>query len=110
MKSWVTQIRKGVGELAVLAALKQGEAYGYELLQRINHTDGLGMTESTVYPLLARLTKEDCLSVRAEPSPSGPPRRYYRLTRIGRSRLREMSSLWQEFTTGVETLINGDMK
>ena len=110
MKSWVTQLRKGIGELVVLAALRQGEAYGYELLQRINQTDGLGMTESTVYPLLARLTEDGCLTVRAAASKSGPPRRYYKLTRLGRSRLKEMTHLWSDFSCGVETLLNGDMK
>ena len=110
MKSWVTQLRKGVGELAVLAALKQGETYGYRLLQRINQTDGLRMTESTVYPLLARLTEDACLTVRAEASKTGPPRRYYKLTKVGRSRLKEMSHLWSDFSTGVETLLNGETK
>lgn len=110
MKTWVTQIRKGIGELVILAALRQGEAYGYELLQRINQTNGLGMTESTVYPLLARLTEDECLTVRAAASKSGPPRRYYKLTRTGRSRLQEMTHLWGDFSTGVESLLNGETK
>ena len=107
MKSWVTQLRKGAGELVVLAALQRGEAYGYELLQRINQTPGIGMTESTVYPLLARLTKDEYLTVRAAPSKTGPPRRYYKLTRAGRRRLKEMSGCWNEFTDGVESLLRG---
>ena len=110
MQSWVTQLRKGVGELIVLAALNEGEAYGYELIQRINRIDGLGMTESTVYPLLARLTKEGCLKVRATPSKAGPPRRYYKPTSAGRKRLKEMSELWDSFSTGVEALLNGERK
>ena len=110
MKSWVTQLRKGIGELVVLAALRRGEAYGYALLQRINQTNGLGMTESTVYPLLARLTDDGCLTVRAVASKSGPPRRYYKLTKLGRSRLREMSHLWNDFSSGVEVLLNGEQK
>ncbi|QDU38731.1 lineage-specific thermal regulator protein [Maioricimonas rarisocia] len=107
MKSWVTQLRKGVVELVVLAALEQGEAYGYELLQRINGIDGLGMTESTVYPLLARLTREKALTVRAVPSSSGPPRRYYRLTSTGKHRLREMTAHWKDVEVGVNQLLDG---
>ena len=90
----------------MLAALLQGRAYGYELLQRINRTRGLRMTESTVYPLLARLTKEEYLTVEAVPSHSGPPRRYYQLTDSGRSRLKEMADIWREFTAGVETILD----
>ena len=94
----------------ILLALGEGEAYGYELLQRINQTNGLGMTESTVYPLFARLTEDACLTVRAVASKSGPPRRYYKLTKVGRTRLREMSHLWSDFSSGVETLLNGETK
>ncbi len=107
MKSWVAQVRKGVVELIVLAALAEGEAYGYQLLQRINRTETLSMTESTVYPLLARLTREGYLQVRASPSPSGPPRRYYRMTRLGRSRLREMTDHWRDVTGAVNKLLAG---
>ena len=107
MRSWVSQLRKGVTELVVLAALRQGEAYGYELLQRINHFDGLALTESTVYPLLARLKREQFVNVRAAPSPSGPPRRYYQLTAAGRRRLKEMLEQWQAVGNAVEQLTEG---
>jgi hypothetical protein len=39
-----------------MAALRQGEAYGYQLLQRLSSAAGLSITESTVYPILSRLT------------------------------------------------------
>ncbi len=104
MHSWVTQLRKGVTELVVLAALRGGEAYGYELLQRINGMDGLALTESTVYPLLARLKREKYVDVRAAPSRSGPPRRYYRLTDDGCNRLREMLREWRTVGIAVEQL------
>jgi len=108
MRSWTSQLRKGVTELVVLAALRQGEAYGYELLQRINDIDGLSLTESTVYPLLARLKREQFVNVRAAPSPSGPPRRYYKLTSTGRRRLRDMLEQWQAVGTAVELLTDGE--
>ena len=104
LRSWVTQLRKGVTELAVLAALQQGEAYGYELLQRINSIDGLALTESMVYPLLARLRREQFVTLRAAPSPSGPPRRYYRLTDSGRQRLEEMLRQWRAVSAAVDQL------
>ncbi len=108
MRSWVSQLRKGVTELVVLAALQSGEAYGYELLQRINQFEGLALTESTVYPLLARLKREQFVSVRAAPSPSGPPRRYYKLTAAGLRRLKEMLEQWQIVDAAVDQLANGE--
>ena len=87
--SWSTQLRKGLAELCVLAAVRSlGEAYGYQLVQFLQNHNGLQLTESTVYPLLARLSREGCLSVTSVPSPSGPPRRYYRLHRQRQSRAR----------------------
>ncbi|MFI4852840.1 MAG: PadR family transcriptional regulator [Gimesia chilikensis] len=108
MQSWMSQLRKGVTELTVLAALRQGEAYGYELLQRINHIEGLALTESTVYPLLARLKREKFVSVRAAPSPSGPPRRYYKLTATGQKRLQSMLSQWKLMGNAVSQLVEGE--
>ena len=105
MQSWISQFRKGVTELVVLAALRKGEAYGYELLQRINRIDGLALTESTVYPLLARLKRDQLVKVRAAPSSSGPPRRYYRLTEAGRQRLCDMLDHWRRVGNSVEHLL-----
>ena len=84
-RAWVAQLRKGLVELLVLAALRQEELYGYQLLQRLAMLEGLALTESTLYPVLARLSADELVAVRQQPSPSGPPRRYYRLTRAGQS-------------------------
>lgn len=102
---WITQVRKGLTELVVLAALRSGEAYGYELLQRINAVEGLSLSESMVYPLLARLHREQCVKVRTAPSPSGPPRRYYQLTAAGRSRLAEMIQQWKFLGVAVQRIL-----
>ncbi|MBT3376783.1 MAG: PadR family transcriptional regulator [Lentisphaerae bacterium] len=104
MRSWVSQLRKGVTELVVLTALQHEEAYGYELLQRINRHDGLSLTESTVYPLLARLKRDGLVGVRAAPSPSGPPRRYYALTQAGIRRLEAMMQEWDAVAEAVRQL------
>lgn len=107
MKSWVAQVRKGLVELCVLAALDQGEAYGYQLLQRLAAVKGLAITESTVYPILSRLTEDGLLTVRAALSPAGPPRRYYRLTPAGRARMKEMSQYWGQIELSVAELLKG---
>src|SRR6185295_19291739 len=88
---WNTQLRKGLAELCVLADVRRlGEAYGYQLVQFLTEHDGLELTESTVYPLLARLAREDYLSVTTAPSPAGPPRRYYQITASGKRSLEAM--------------------
>lgn len=104
MKSWVPQLRKGLVELCVMAALRGREAYGYEILQRLGRSAALAISESTVYPILARLAQDGLVKVRVEASPSGPPRRYYRLTAAGETRLDEMAGYWRQISNAVEAL------
>src|SRR5258708_3174759 len=88
LQLWITQFRKGLVELCVMATLaEEEEAYGYQIVERLGQVSGLTITESTIYPLLARLGRDHLLSVRTAASPIGPPRRYYRLTEAGQRRL-----------------------
>jgi PadR family transcriptional regulator PadR len=103
-------MRKGLVELCVLAALHEGEAYGYEILQRLGEVESLAVSESTVYPILARLAADGMVKVRVSPSPAGPPRRYYRLTALGKARLREMAAYWRDTQDAMDKLIEGGRK
>lgn len=104
MDTWIPQLRKGLVELCVLAALAEGEAYGYDIVRRLGEHDGLGITESAVYPILARLSRDGLVKVRAAPSPSGPPRRYYRLTRLGEETFAQMHAQWRMIRDAVDTM------
>ena len=108
MHSWVAQVRKGLVEMCVMGILRRGEAYGYEILQALQSVRGLAITESTVYPILSRLTKEGWLEVRVAASPSGPPRRYYRLTAAGETRVAEMIAYWKDIEESTNELLEGD--
>jgi len=106
---WNTQLRKGLAELCVLAAVQRlGEAYGYQLVQFLTEHDGLELTESTVYPLLARLAREGQLSVTSAPSPNGPPRRYYRLTITGKRSLETMLHHWTALGASIRRLVDSN--
>ena len=91
---WITQLRKGVLEFCVLTVLSRGESYGYEIVQALKQMDELAVSESTIYPILARLRDEKFLKVRDVPSDAGPPRRYFALTALGKVRLAEMNTYW----------------
>jgi PadR family transcriptional regulator PadR len=107
MSPWETQLRKGLVELAVLATIARGETYGYRIVEQLRDLPGVGFTESTVYPVLTRLASEGLLAVRAEPSPSGPPRRYYSLTDVGRARMGRMAARWSEVSGSLARLLEG---
>jgi PadR family transcriptional regulator PadR len=103
----MTQFRKGLVELCVMASLRDEEAYGYQIVEKLGRISGLEVTESTVYPVLARLARDRCVTVRTAPSPAGPPRRYYRLSESGQARLREMTECWQAIQNSVNQLTQG---
>lgn len=103
-RNWVAQLRKGLVELLVLAALRRQEVYGYQLLQKLAVLNGLALTESTLYPVLGRLADDRLVAVRQVPSPTGPPRRYYRLTDSGGRRLAEMLAHWRQVNASIEAL------
>jgi PadR family transcriptional regulator PadR len=108
VQNWVTQLRKGLVELCVMRLLDTREAYGYQILQQLNEAAGLELTESTLYPVLARLARDGLVKTRETPSPNGPPRRYYRLTAGGKSRLAELTSQWVGIRDAVDHLLNGE--
>jgi len=81
----ITQLRKGILELAVLAALHRRSHYGYSLVRSLTTPGSLDIKEGTVYPILARLSREGLVRSEWVESSQGPPRKYYELTASGRS-------------------------
>ena len=104
MKTWITQLRKGLLEFCILNALAKSQAYGYELVQKLKELEELAITESTVYPILNRLRQDGYVKVRVVSSASGPPRRYFSLTALGKRRIREMNSYWQDLCASIDHL------
>lgn len=97
------QLKKGVLGLCVLALLSRGDSYAYEIASRM--ADAVDMGEGTIYPLMRRMQAEQLVETYLEESPSGPPRKYYRITQVGRDRLDAQVAEWRGFVTAVEGLI-----
>ena len=107
--AWRTELRRGLVELCVLAVLRSGEAYGYQIVEQLKRDADLEFTESTVYPVLARLHREKFLALRRERSSSGPARRYFRLTASGVRRYQEMLGQWRELSAQIARLTHKEM-
>ena len=105
MNVWRSELRRGLVELCVLSVVREQEAYGYQIVEQLRQHPELEFTESTVYPLLARLHSEKLLAERQVRSSSGPPRRYFRLTARGLSHYQEMVRQWRAFSQRVNQLI-----
>lgn len=107
----ISQLRRGVLEFCVLALLRDGERYSYELVRALGDADGLVTTEGTLYPLLGRLRREGVVDTSWRESPSGPPRRYYRLTPDGQAALGGFVVEWARFRDSVDALLaNGVLR
>jgi PadR family transcriptional regulator PadR len=94
------QMRKGVLEFCILSVLKDKEAYTSEILDTLKAARLL-VVEGTVYPLLTRLKNDGLLNYRWEESTSGPPRKYYELTELGKTFLNELNGTWTELSDAV---------
>ena len=97
------QMRKGVLEFCILSVLKEKEAYTSEILDTLKNAKLL-VVEGTIYPLLTRLKNDGLLNYRWEESTSGPPRKYYELTELGKTFLTELNSTWTELSDAVNII------
>ncbi|MFN5330142.1 MAG: PadR family transcriptional regulator [Planctomycetota bacterium] len=91
---WTTQLRRGVLEFCILQILHYRPSYGYEIVSRLESLGPLAAGENTVYPILRRLNSDRVVEAFLQESPSGPPRRYYRLTPEGRKKLVTLAIEW----------------
>ena len=89
---------------AVLAFLKQNDLYGYALTQNIQKV--FEISESTIYPVLRRLKKNNYLTTYDEPY-QGRNRRYYHITDDGIELLQTIQDEWQGFSTNVDQVLGG---
>jgi PadR family transcriptional regulator, regulatory protein PadR len=103
----LTQLRRGVLEYCVLALLRDGDRYGFELVRELSEADGLVTSEGTIYPLLTRLRRDEHVVTFWQESESGPPRRYYRLTDAGHAALGAFTRDWARFRDSVDQILSG---
>lgn len=105
IEEWRSQIRRGTLEFCVLLMIAQGECYGYEIISRLEGRPALAARESTIYPLLRRLLREEMLSSAWRESAEGlPPRKYYTITDKGRAYLAAMGAEWDNLLSAIEEI------
>lgn len=102
-----TQLKKGVLELCVLSIVDKKDCYGYELVDEISKN--IQISDGTVYPILRRLTQEGYFTTYLKESTEGPPRKYYRLTELGKATKDKLSEEWFQFIEAVNTIIKEDV-
>lgn len=106
----ITQLRKGTIDLAILSLLRSSPRYGGEIVSILGSFQGLNASGGTVYPLLTRLKKQNLVTTTWEESPSGPPRKYYHLTDLGRRTLIELVDNWNGLSAAMNSILEGDIQ
>ncbi|MBR4657838.1 MAG: PadR family transcriptional regulator [Clostridia bacterium] len=87
------QLRRGLIEICVLAAMLRGPTYGYKLIRDVEPY--MEISESTLYPILKRLESGGCVISRSAEH-NGRLRKYYEITQLGAARIDEFLSDWQD--------------
>ncbi len=87
------QLKRGVLEICVLAALRRRDSYGYQIIKDVSPV--IEISESTLYPILKRLEGAECVAVYSVEH-NGRLRKYYRLTGTGRMRIRLFLAQWRQ--------------
>ena len=90
----------------MLTLLAERDSYGYLLTSRLS--DAIGISEGTVYPLLRKLQDEELVDTYLSDSASGPPRRYFRLTKAGHRALIAKRAEWKAFKTALADILGED--
>ena len=90
-------------DACVLGIVAQEDSYGYTLTHRVREL--VDISESTLYPVLRRLTKDNCLTTYDKPF-QGRNRRYYAITDEGRKKLSFYQVEWIEYKNNVDKLLD----
>ena len=87
------QLKRGLLDVCVLAAIKNEDSYGYKIIKDMKPY--IEMSESTLYTILKRLEAADMLTVRSAEH-DGRLRKYYRITPSGANRIEDFKEDWKE--------------
>jgi PadR family transcriptional regulator PadR len=109
LRKFQKELSAGTVSLALLAVVAAAAEpmYGYQIAKRLEQTgEGvLAGKQSALYPVLRNLGAAGLLDSYVEPSMSGPPRRYYRITPAGREVLRAWTAAWRATRDSVDSVL-----
>lgn len=88
------QLKKGLLEVCVLAAIEKEESYGYKIISDL--APCIEISESTLYPILRRLESGGAVTTRSE-AYNGRLRKYFRITAAGKAKIREFIETMEQF-------------
>ena len=110
VRKFQKELSSGIVSLALLALLVRADKplYGYQIAKELEgFGDGMPVKQGTLYPVLRSLEAGGLLSSEVEPSVTGPPRRYYRVTQEGLQALGLWQGSWQRTRDFIDAVLEG---
>lgn len=99
------QMKRGLLDVCVLAAIKEEDSYGYQIIKDVRPY--VEISESTLYPILRRLESAELLTVRTAEH-NGRLRKYYHITKAGLGRIEDFKEEWKEIMSIYKFVTKGD--
>ena len=99
------QLKRGLLDVCVLAAIKNEESYGYKIIKDLKPY--IALSESTLYTILKRVETAGMLTVRTAEH-NGRLRKYYQITDAGRQRLCDFKEEWAELLAVYQFVVKED--
>jgi PadR family transcriptional regulator PadR len=99
------QMRKGLLEFCILLLISKKALYSSDILKALKDAD-LIVVEGTLYPLLSRLRADELVTYEWRESKSGPPRKYYSLTKKGKLALKDLVGTWTSLSDSMNSLLS----
>jgi PadR family transcriptional regulator PadR len=111
-KKFQKELNAGITSLILLSVLQQADEpmYGYQISKYFDSEEEHSplVKQGVLYPVLRSLEKSALVSSQVEPSVSGPPRRYYRITALGQETLIRWVEMWKQTVSFVEDVLEGE--
>ena len=101
------QLKRGILDVCVLAAIKDGDSYGYKIIKDMKPY--IEMSESTLYTILKRLELAGMLTVYSVEY-GGRLRKYYHITKAGLGRIEDFKDEWREVMAIYSFVMKEDVK
>ncbi len=109
LRKFQKELSAGTVSLVLLAVLAGSSEplYGYQIAKRLQQSGDALFTgkQSALYPVLRNLSAAGLLDGHVEPSISGPPRRYYRITKLGRVVFHDWVATWKDTRRSVDSIL-----
>jgi PadR family transcriptional regulator PadR len=104
------ELLKGSTPTLVLAVLAEASCHGYAIAREIERRSAatLRLGEGSLYPALRALEADALVTSQWEPQATGPARKVYSLTELGRTELARRTRSWRGFVQAVEAVLEGD--